>query len=542
MIRNILLFFVSLIIVAWGQPDDSLILSVLASGCGFALFWMILFSFPSKKKRFLLSSLWFTLVQAIQLSWLATPQYQGSYIFFVYGVLIVFLGVQFGLLSLLLPEKPLFKLKKLLAIAGVWTLIEWGRLFILCGFAWNPIGLSMTAFPTSAQIASIWGIFGLSFWTAFVNLLVLSTLVSRSRRRGVFAGAAFLFPFLFGIAHIKYHEIKKESAQESYRIALVQTSLLPSEKSYFYQYGHEFVSPYNQWKSIAKYLDEKGTLNVDLIAMPEYAVPFSAHTAVYPYEDVVYVLQETWGDQDWSYLLVAPFVENRNGQWYVNNLFWAQAFADHYEAEVVLGLDDTDEVKGENYNAAFHVMPHTLNINRYEKRVLLPLAEYLPFSLLKPLVARYGINDFFTHGTEAKVFEGSHSLNISICYEECFSHLIREGKLNGAKLFVNVTNDAWYPSSGLHLKHFSHGKLRAIENGVPLVRACNTGVTAAIDSLGRTVGQLGTENLELQKGALITELDLYTYSTIYTYLGDYLIVTLSLIFIIWAFAKRRKST
>ena len=74
----------------------------------------------------------------------------------------------------------------------------------------------------------------------------------------------------------------------------------------------------------------------------------------------------------------------------MNNLFWAQAVANHYGSEVVLGLDDSDEEKGEHFNAAFHVMPHKHAINRYEKRVLLPLAEYLPFSFLKPLVARYG--------------------------------------------------------------------------------------------------------------------------------------------------------
>ena len=152
------------------------------------------------------------------------------------------------------------------------------------------------------------------------------------------------------------------------------------------------------------------------------------------------------------------------------------------------------------------------------------------------------IVDFFTHGKEAKVFEGNCPLNISICYEECFSHLMREGKLNGAKLFVNVTNDAWYPSSRLPLKHFDLGKLRAIENGVPLVRACNTGVTAAVDSLGRVVDTLGNEKLEWQKGVLFVPLDLYSYPTLYTYFGDYLIVAISLFFLIIALIKPRESS
>ncbi|CCB90019.1 apolipoprotein N-acyltransferase [Simkania negevensis] len=544
MLKKNFFFLLSFIIVAWGQPDVSPILSLLASSCGFAFFWLILLTFPSKKHRFILSTLWFTAVQAVQLSWLATPQFQGTYIFFVYGGLILLLGMQFGLFSLFFPKTTPLKAKQLLALAAIWTLIEWGRLFILCGFAWNPIGLSMTAFPVSSQLASVWGIFGLSFWTALVNLLVLQAMISWNVKRGAIAAGCFLFPFLFGFLHMLYHDSKEWN--EKTHVALIQTSLLPNEKSFFYHQGHVYVPPYQQWEAILSYLEEKGALEVDLIAMPEYTVPFSANRKVYDYEDVRYVLESAWGPHDWSYLLNSRLAEKHEGngkvRWYVSNLFWAQALADHYEAEVVIGLDDSDEEKGESYNAAFHLLPHKTTINRYEKRVLLPLAEYLPFSFLKPLVARYGITDFFTHGKESKVFEGAYPLNISICYEECFSHLIRQGKLGGAKLFINVTNDAWYPSSRLHLSHFSHGKLRAIENGVPLVRACNTGVTAAVDSLGRTVGQLGTENLEVQRGALITELHLYTYPTLYTYFGDYLIVALSFILILWAYIDHRKST
>lgn len=538
MIRNLFFFVISFIIVAWGQPDNSSFLCLLASGCGFAFFWILLFSFPHKKTRFLLSSLWFIGVQAVQLSWLATPEYQGNYIFFVYGFAILFLGVQFGFLSLLFPETSTLKMRRLLGIASTWTLIEWSRLHILCGFAWNPIGLAMTAFPTSSQLAAVCGVFGLSFWVAFVNLFLIYALTNRSWIRGFLALIVYLVPFIFGFVHIHYHD--SQSKGKEMHVALIQTSLSPLEKSYFYNCSHAFVCPYKQWESMIFYLEEKDNLNVDLIVMPEYAVPFSAHAQVYLYTDVLKVLHALWGFRDWSYLLVSPLAEKRE-TWYVNNLFWAQALADYYAAEVVLGLDDADEGEKKSYNAAFHLRPYTQAINRYEKRVLLPLAEYLPFSFLRPLVARYGITDFFTHGTKAKVFQGTHSLSISICYEECFGYLIRKARCNGAQLFVNVTNDAWYPSSRLHLKHYFHGKLRAIENGVPLVRACNTGVTAAVDSLGRMICQLGTRDLEMQKGALIATLNLYTYPTIYAYFGDYLIVFICLIFIILSFTSHRKS-
>lgn len=521
-----MLLITSFVIIAWGQPDSGLFLCLLASSCGFAFFWVPLLHFK-KKDRFWIGTGWFTSVQLAQLSWLADTNYQGLYILFVYFALSLLIGMQFGLLCSLFPKRLSLKLHPLLGLAGGWTLLEWVRLYVMCGFAWNPIGLAMTALPTTSQIASIGGVYALSFWTAWVNLLLLSALVNRSLRRGLTTAFALLIPFLFGLIHIKYHDIRPKEGV--FRAALIQTALLPHEKSYFRDKPSEYVSPYDQWISIIDYLDREKVSHVELIALPESALPFSARDPIYPYREVEKILKEAWGSSDWSYLLLPPFAE-KGDKWYVNNLFWARAFADHYNAEVVIGLEDQESGKGKSYNAAFHLLPQSKRIDRYEKRILLPLAEYLPFPFLKPLVSRYGILDFFTHGTQAKVFKGRMPLSVSICYEECFGHLIREGRLKGAKLFVNLTNDAWYPHSRLHLKHYLHGRVRAIENGTPLLRACNTGVTVAVDSVGRTVDQFGNwQNLNLKKGALIVEIDRYTYSTPYTYFGDTLIVGISLL-------------
>lgn len=534
------IFVLSFFIVAFGQPDASSLLSVLASGIGFALFWLILFAYPSTKVRFRVSFAWFTAVQAVQMAWLATPEYQGVYIFFVYGLLSMLLGLEFGLLSLLFPKKKRVALSRLFGIAALWTLFEWSRLFILCGFSLNPAGLSMTAFPVSAQLASIFGVFGLSFWVMLANLLFLNFYLQRKKSYGISAAAVFLFPYLFGLLHIQYHDQRRGKNSQTYNVALVQTGLLPDEKYFFYDKKGAFVSPYEQWLAILKYLKEFEGRKIDLIVLPESAVPFSAKPYVYPYEQVNGVLASVWGENArFDDLLISPFALSKDG-WRVNNLFWAKTIADQYGAEVVLGLDDTDHHLGKSYNAAFHLMPRQTAIGRYEKRVLLPLAEYLPYSFLRSLAARYGIVDFFSHGKEATVFRGGCPLNVSICYEECFSHLMREGRINGAKLFVNVTNDGWYPSSRLPLKHFFHGKLRAIENGVPLVRACNTGVTAGVDSLGRIVAVFD-EEAKIKKGAILVSLDLYAYSTLYTRFGDYLIVTLCILFLIVFALRRRKS-
>jgi apolipoprotein N-acyltransferase len=534
--KKIFTFFtLSLLIVALGQPQTSPILSLFASAGGFALFWISLFHI---RRRFLYSALWFFFVQLVQLSWLASPTYQGLYILFVYVSLSLGLGIQFGVLSLFFPKKPPMNIRRCLGIAGLWTLMEWSRLHVLCGFAWNPVGLSHTAFPIGLQMATIWGIFGLSFWVMFVNLLAVNIFFKRHKKAFYAWGGCLVLPYLFGLFHMQYHDTKNLRSSKPFHVALIQTALLPDQKVYFHQSKEQYVSPYRQWENILLYLEQHASKNLDLIVLPEAALPHSAHIPVYEYREVKRIVETLWGEVDFSSLLVEPFIEKRGGKTYVSNAFWAQAVADHYDAEIVIGLDDFDEKH--SYNAAFHFVPGQFTITRYEKRILLPLAEYLPFPFLKPLIARYGINHFFTHGKEAKVIDGRYPLSISICYEECFSHLMREGRQKGAKLFVNVTNDAWYPFSRLPQQHFDHGRIRAIENGVPLVRACNTGVTAGIDSLGRTVGRFENPdgNFEMEKGILFLPIDLYTFPTLYTIWGDHFILILSLVCLLFLIKRK----
>ncbi|QVL57946.1 MAG: apolipoprotein N-acyltransferase [Simkaniaceae bacterium] len=520
-----ILFIISFAIVAWGQPHISPLLSVLASCLGFALFWISLFRIQGKKNRFIYAALWFFAVQLVQLSWLASPTYQGTYIYFVYLALSLWLGVQFGVLPLFLPKKAPVRFRRILGIASLWTLMEWGRLFILCGFAWNPVGLSMTGFSIGGQFASIVGVFGLSFLVMVVNFLAVNLVTTRTKKALSAFGGFLIFPYLFGAAHIEYHD-SQQKQKEPYHVALIQTALLPDQKQPYSGKEEKYVHPFLQWHHIISYIKEHHTKDLDLIVLPEYALPFSSHATVYPLTQIKQILGNELGDLD--QLLEDPLAEIRGGEWFVSNALLIQALANHYGAEVVIGLDAEDGDK--NYNAAFHFIPEGNEIFRYEKRVLLPLAEYLPFSFLKPLVARYGILNFFSHGKEAKITNGKHPISLSVCYEECFPHIMRNGRQKGAELFVNVTNDGWYPFSRLPEQHFIHGRVRAIENGVPLLRACNTGITAGVDSLGRTVARFENNEgkFELERGALYVPLDLYAFSTLYTFWGDALILILSL--------------
>lgn len=516
--KRIVLLLISWGIVAFGQPHLSVFLSILSSVLGFALFFLSLRSFEEIKTRFWVGTLWFTAAQLVQLSWLATPEYQGVYIYFVYLGIAFWLGAEFGVLTFFFPKKGLVKGKKILALAALWTLLEWSRLYILCGFAWNPIGLTLSGTSYTMQLASIGGVFGLSFLVIALNLMTYNLLVSWTPKRVLACGGVILLPYLVGGTHLIYHQAQKEEHKDRASVVLVQPGLLPDQKDYFYGKESQFIHPYDQWRALFDYLKQHREKELDLIVFPEYAIPFGAYTRVYPLEGIGPILEEELGDI--SLYLKSPYAEKREGKWFVSNAMIVQALADFYKAEVVIGLDAQDQ-RG-NYNAAFHFKPERNKVMRYDKRVLVPLAEYLPFSFLKPLVARYGITHFFTHGKEAKVTEGKLPLSLSVCYEECFPGHMREGRQKGGMLFVNVTNDGWFPHSRLPTQHFMHGRLRAIENGSPLLRACNTGVTAAVDSLGKTVG-----HLEGEKGGLYLSVSTYSFQTLYTFWGDLFIILFS---------------
>jgi apolipoprotein N-acyltransferase len=519
--KEVLFFLFSLAIVAFGQPARVGWLGVFAAAFGFALFWASLPADLSKLRRLTLSTIWFAAVQMIQLSWMTSMEFQGYYILFVYLFLCIALGLQFGFLTLLIPAAGRIPALRLLAIAALWTILEWGRLFVVCGFTWTPVGLALTGCVDSLQFASLFGIFGLSFWVILTNLSALTVWRSKERVKPVVVWICVVgIPYLFGAALLAYHLPKSDSVEKKMHAALLQTDLLPSEKIPYHLRTHEHISPFMQWDEILKQLKKQFSPHWELIVLPEAALPFPSDHMVYPLDAVRGLLIRWLGPDAHRYFppLRSPYAEEREGGSYVSNLFWCQTLCNYFKAEFLVGLDHIDKVRKKNYNSAFYLQPGNGHLERYDKQILLPMAEYLPWDRLRPLSQRYGISDFFTPGGAAKVFGGlgKKCLSPSICYEETFSEIMREGRLKGADLFVNMTNDNYYPASSLHEQHLSHARLRAVENGIPLIRSCNSGVSAAIDCFGRVVARAK----DSKSGVVDCELNPYSFSTLYTFWGD----------------------
>ncbi len=543
MIVNFLKILLSFIIVAFGLPSFSSILSVFSTIFGFALFFSVLLEVPSAKKRFWYATIWFACVQAVQLYWLVSHPY--SYIYGLYLVLSLGVGLQFGLLAIFITRERMQQWPTVFGVAGLYTLFEWLRLFVFSGYSLNPIGLSMTSTLWGLQNASLVGVYGLTFFVLLINFMVLRFFVhARSIKAFVFLVAACLAPYVFGFYQTSWHQPGIDKAKSSsdtlLNVLLVQTAFPVEENLQFSSFREAVLYVEEEWNQILKVLQGYLDVKVDLLVLPEYVVPYGAYMAIFPYEDVKsqfaafeFKLPE----------LKEPLAMEVNGSWYVTNAYYCQAIAELFQSDVIAGLQDDQWVsldEKQSYSSAFYFWPGGDAGFRYEKRVLLPMAEYIPFELCKQYAAKYGITGSFECGTEAKVFPGCKvPFGLSVCYEETFGDMMRESRLKGAELLVNVTSDIWYPNSKLPKVHFDHARLRTVESGIPLVRACNTGITSAINSLGEVIAATSEDEEWVRRG-LFAQVPLYSYKTLYSSVGDMLVVLGSIVAVIFMFNSMRK--
>lgn len=539
--QKLIIAFLACVLAAFGQPATVWWLGPLAASFAFALFWGTQLSIECARSRFFRGTIWFFCVQLVQLSWLLSHPY--AYIYPLYLLLSLAMGLQFGYLSLFITEKNISSPSSLVSLAALWVMLEWVRLSFLSGFSWNPVGLYLGTTVYGLQAASLFGVYGLSFWVIAINLLALRTwmLPFHLKRIGLFVSLALL-PYLYGGAHYHYHDFFSRQSP-SFRAILVQTAF-PVEEIMEIKNHTAFVAyVVDEWEKILSLIKTHRGNPVDLLLLPEFTVPFGTYNCVYAYEDVKMAFQRHYGDAGLLNLppLQPPFAEevqtSRGKTHFVNNAFWAQAIANTFNSPILLGLEDADDL-GEGklayYSAALMIHPNQklnpawpYHSERYEKRVLVPMGEYIPCEFFKELAKSYGIHGSFTPGKEAKVLNRDRlPFGVSICYEETFGHLMRESRQRGAEVLANLTSDVWYPDSSLTSQHLEHARLRTVEAGLPLIRACNTGITCAIDSLGRTVASLPEYDAQGKwlAAALSVSVSRYHYRTPYVTTGDFPII------------------
>jgi len=363
-----------------------------------------------------------------------------------------------------------------LAAPALWVATEVLRVHTFFEFPWCLLGYSQYRHLPLIQVASLGGVYAVSFLVASASaLLAYIALEGRpGRRRVAAAGLLVLVGGAWGGGAWAMARPVPETGR--IRVGLVQPGIRQEEK----------WSQADAWRNVRLHLDlteQAAAEGARLVVWPESAVPFL-------YDDnpaLADVLRATTRDLD-VYLF--------------------------------FGNDDRGVEGGEEryYVGAKMLDPGGRVVLRYHKNHLVPFGEYVPLHALFTLGGRFAaklvdrVSDF-SPGTEAAVAPvDGHLVGGYICYEAIFPGLARRFAAAGAELLLNVTNDAWYGTTSAPHQHLAMAALRAVENRRYMVRAANTGISAVVDPFGRILSptRLFDRTVLVRDVAFVSERTFYT--------------------------------
>lgn len=352
----------------------------------------------------------------------------------------------------------------LLAAAG-WVALEWLRGTLFSGFGWNPLGVALCDDIPLIQIAAVTGTAGLTFLCVMGSAIAAITVerLRREIRSGRPRPHVDLFAVLFLVVLLFGYGVRKitvsrpgEPPPIPLRVAGVQGN----------------VPVYDYWDAKCEgrimegYLEQSRQAlagDPDLLVWPEAATPRPL------------LLDEILFNQ------VKDLASGTRSDFLIGSI--------HYEAEP----------RGD-YNSAILLSEHAGHAQIYNKVHLVPFGEYIPFRRSFPIfrwIVGNRVPYDFNPGKGPALLELSVKpvkLGPLVCFEDTLGDLARRSAKLGAQLLMTLTNDGWFEHSVATRQHLANARLRTVENGLPMVRVADTGITCVIDRFGRIRKVLAAEN------------------------------------------------
>ena len=374
------------------------------------------------------------------------------------ALLASFPALAVGLARTLWPVGP----ARILVLAIFWTLFEWLRGWVLTGFPWNLVGYSWAFSDGMNQLAALTGIWGLSLITvaaaALPTLLVdwdgrRSTSDAPRQRTSaavacIVGGSALLLAIWAG-GWYRLSGATDRTVPEV-RLRLVQGNVDPTDKGSA-DHGADVLR-----RHLRLTAETPGYDRITHVIWPETAEPFPL---------------ERFPDLRMAVAAVVP----------ANGL-------------LITGVLRTDPPNGqlkEVWNSMAALDRTGQVVGSYDKFHLVPFGEYVPLHRFFPFISKFtpGIMDFSAGpGPRTLRLPGLPPVGPLICYEAIFpGQVIDDG--DRPQWLLNITNDGWYGISTGPYQHFASARLRAVEEGLPVVRAANTGISGVVDPYGRVLAQ-----------------------------------------------------
>ncbi len=332
----------------------------------------------------------------------------------------------------------------------IWVGMEYLRSWLLTGFPWCLSGYALADYTGLCQLAAFAGVYGLSFLVMTVNVLLFYLLLRRNARALSLCGGCILL--VIGIEVFFQLRIPSQVSGDQ-PVRIVQTNLTLEQK-----WGEE----------------ERSKMLGELADLTSAEIPLSRKSG----SPGLLVWPET----------PAPFYYKRDLDFKIRMDY----LASHTDRYFIFGfVDFLDSPSGtgllEPLNSVAFLSP-THFIAQYDKMHLVPFGEYIPYPSLFFFVEKISTEaGNFVPGQKrvAPLLSNGHKVSAFVCYEAIFPDLVRQFALDGAEVFVNVTNDGWFGHSTAPRQHLNMARLRAVENCRFLLRAANNGISAVIDPYGR---------------------------------------------------------
>ncbi|MCF8467652.1 MAG: apolipoprotein N-acyltransferase [Sneathiella sp.] len=455
--RKALLSFLLGVAVAGALPPLNLVFLLPASFTG--LVW-ILSSAQSRAQAFF-AGWWFAWGQFIAgLYWIGvafTVDAETHALLMPLPVLVLpaFLAILSGCATLATYLTGTRSLARIFVFAGFWLLFEYIRGVIFTGFPWNLVGYSWSASLPVLQSTAFIGIYGLTLLTVFASSLpALLGEMETPKKTAILSFAATLLVLLglFG-AGLARVPSAPTNVYENSSLRIVQPNIRQSDK----------WKPHLLLDHLRKLVDitlTKNGASPRYYIWPETAVPYNLTTSD--------KLKEELGT------LVPP------------------------GGAIITGAPRHERTANQYWNS-LQVLGETGEIlDVYDKQHLVPYGEYMPLrsimmvsGLTRLIPALDQMSDFaMPDGNAEKVIHipGLPPARALICYEIAFPWEVNPGE--DFSWILNITNDGWFGNTSGPYQHFAITRTRAIEQGTPVVRAANTGISAIIDPYGRVVQRL----------------------------------------------------
>jgi apolipoprotein N-acyltransferase len=388
----------------------------------------------------------------------------------------------------------------------VWVATELARNYPFGGFPWVLLGYSQATVLPIAQLASLFGVYGVSMLVASVSTALAMSVPSNAKHAEtaksqtslrvlrpfrswwaaqflnpppyVWVGVMVLVVAIWGARRAASADLTR--AGEPIRIGLIQGNVTLEER----MDRTRLLSIFQNYLSMTRQAIAEGAT---FVIWPEAATPFRFEEDVFSAARI-------------------------------------RALAMQARVAILLGSDQVERnsagLPAKYYNSAFLVRPDGTTGGAYRKMHLVPFGEYVPakrlFFFAAPLVEN--VSDFSAGDTATILPVGSHNVSTAICYEVVYPDLVRRFVVAGSEMLTTITNDAWFGDTSAPYQHFEQASMRAIEEGRYLVRSANTGISGAVDPYGRVLAQTPI----FQRAVLVVEARFLTGSTFYARHGDVL--------------------